>query len=171
MPAWRWQWQVYYLEVFIMDEVTVTLTSKLACSPWWNPLQRFKKNVAVWPSIKQNLVKIDHLDQHLSREIHPYMNHFVCFSKLYKEMYLQSHLRAGKFEWCIHPVAPSWPRHSRYWHYLRWCSPPLPLPREFCVVAANIFSTIIPISFLSYTKMYRFTCTELNTPEKIEVRR
>ena len=43
------------------------------------------KNVAVRPSIRQNLVKICHLLKHLSGETLSYMNNFVCFSKLYKK--------------------------------------------------------------------------------------
>ena len=75
------------------------------------------KNVAVLPSITQNLVTIGRLVKHLSGETFTYMNDFVRCSKLYKKKrgtYKVSHLRAEKFEWCIHPVALSWPRHSGY---------------------------------------------------------
>lgn len=60
--------------------------------------------MAVWPSIKQNLVKIGHLVKHLSGETLSHMNHFVCFSKLYKKkMYLQSKSPEGRKIWMVYP--------------------------------------------------------------------
>ena len=96
------------------------------------------------------------------------MNHFVSVSSIEKR-YLQSKSPDGRKIWMVYPSCSTL-LATTFWVLALFASVFTPLPSahhsEFCVLTPNIFSTIIPSSFSSYTNMYRSTCTELKTPEK-----